>query len=111
MSDNTLTRRQVLGSAGAVIAGSSFAQAQQGPTAAPGTAKPAAPAKPRLTIDSGPRMAPVNELVLVSEFEDSARLTLPGGVFSTISGTDHRAFDRITVRPRMIGPTLDMEWI
>ncbi len=109
MSDNTLTRRQVLGSAGAVIAGSSLAKAQQGAKPAPSSAKPAAPAKPTLTIDSGARVAPVDEIVLVSEFEDSARLRLAGGVFSTIAGTDRRAFDRITVRPRMIIPTLDMD--
>ncbi len=109
MSDNRATRRQLLGSVGAVMAGSSFARAQQGAKPAPSTAKPAAPAKPRLTIDSGPRVAPVNEIVLVSEFEDSARLTLPGTVFSTIAGTDHQGFDRITVRSRMLIPTLDMD--
>jgi 4-hydroxymandelate oxidase len=54
-------------------------------------------------------VAPVDEIVMVPEFEDSARLTLPSGVFSTIAGTDRRAFDRITVRSRMLIPTLDMD--
>ncbi len=109
MSDNVLTRRQLLGSVGAVLAGSSFVQAQQEAKPAPSTAKSAVPAKPKLTIDSGPRVAPVDEIVMVSEFEDCARLTLPSGVFSTIAGTDRRAFDRITVRSRMLIPTVNMD--
>ncbi len=110
MSDNTLTRRQLLGGVGAVIAGSSLAQGQQAAKpAAPGPAKPAAPAKPRLTIDSGPRVTPVSEIVLVQEFEDNARLRLPGSVFSTIAGTDHRGFDRIALRLRMMIATPDMD--
>jgi 4-hydroxymandelate oxidase len=115
MSDNTFTRRHLLGSIGAMVAGASVAQGQQGAKpAAPGTAKPAAagsaaPARPRLTIDSGQRVTPVGEIVMVREFEDSARLKLSGAVFSTISGTDHRASDRVTLRPRMMIPTLDMD--
>ena len=100
----------MLGSVGTVIAGASVVQAQQGAKpAAPAGAKPAAPARPRPTIDSGPRVAPVNDLVLVREFEDSARLKLPRAVFSTIAGTEHEGLDRITLRPRMMIPTTDMD--
>jgi 4-hydroxymandelate oxidase len=112
MSDNTLTRRRLLGSIGAVVTGSSLAQAQRGAKPAPATAKPkpvAAPAKPLATTYSGPRVAPVDELVLVREFEDNARLKLPPDVFSRIEGTEHQGFDRITLRPRMMIPTLDMD--
>ena len=108
MSDNTLTRRQWLSSVGAVAAGASAVQARQGAKpAAPGGAKPAAPARP--TIDSGPRVAPVTDLVLVPEFEDSARQKLPRAVFATIAGTEHEGSDRITLRPRMMIPTTDMD--
>ncbi len=104
MSDNTpLTRRRLLGSVGAVIAGSSLAQGQQ-------AAKPApSPAKPRLTIDSGPRVAPVAEISLVPEFEDSARVSLPGSVFSTIAGTEHQGFDRVATRHQMMIPMPKMD--
>jgi 4-hydroxymandelate oxidase len=103
MSDNTLTRRQLLGGVGAVMTWASVAQGQQAAKSA------AAPAKPRPTIDSGPRVAPVNEHYLVTEFEDSARQRLPRAVFSTVAGTEHQGFDRITLRPRMMIPTLDMD--
>jgi 4-hydroxymandelate oxidase len=110
MSDNILTRRQLLGSAGAVIAGVSAAQGQQGARPAPSTAKPVPPpARPRLTLDSGPRVAPVDEITMVSEFEDSAKLKLPASVLSTIAGTDRRGFDRITVRSRMLVRTVEMD--
>ena len=81
-----------------------MAQAQQ-------AAKPTAPspAKPRLTIDSGPRVTPLNEIVLVQEFEDNARIRLSSSVFSTIAGTDHRGFDRIALRLRMMITTPNMD--
>ncbi len=109
MSDKLLTRRRLLGSVGAVVTGSAFAQGQQGAKRALSAEKPVTAEKPKATIDSGPRVAPVDEVALVREFEDSARLTLPGAVFSTTSGTDRRAFDRITARQRMIIPTIDMD--
>jgi 4-hydroxymandelate oxidase len=110
MSHNILDRRQLLGGVGAVIAGAADAQAAQGARpAAPGTAKPAVPPRPGLTIDSGSRIPPIDELTLVQEFLDPARQKLSPAVFSAVSGTDHRASDRITLRPRMMIPTLDMD--
>jgi 4-hydroxymandelate oxidase len=102
MSDKILDRRQLLGGVGAVLAGAAYAQAPQG-------AKPAAPARPRLTINSGPRVPPIDELYLVQEFLEPARQKVPAAVFAEVSGTDHRASDRITLRPRMMIPTVDMD--
>ena len=104
MSDNKLTRRQLAGSVSSIIAPSSLAHGQQGAGPASSTAKMPVP-----IIDSGPRLAPADEVVLVREFEDGAKLKLPGRVFSTIAGTDHRAFDLITLRHRMMISTMDMD--
>lgn len=103
MSKHLLTRRQALGGMAALIAGHSLARGRPGPDAGAGAAGPDP------GIESSPRLAPRTELVLVREFEDSARFVLPGPVFSTIAGGDHRAFARITVRPRVMIPTLDMD--
>ena len=43
------------------------------------------------------------------EFEDVAKLVLDPGVYSTIAGGDRAAFDRITFRPRLLVPTLDLD--
>jgi 4-hydroxymandelate oxidase len=91
---------------GAVCAGVPFAQVQG--ASVPG-ATAAAPAKPALTIDSGPRVAPLDEIVLVREFEESARLTLEDAAFSTIAETDRMGLDRITLRPRVMSPTANMD--
>lgn len=101
MKSLELTRRQLLGGVGAAIAGYPLVQAQ--PSA------PAAPAARALTIDSGPRVTPLDEIVLVREFEESAQLTLPEAAFSTIAGTDHAGLDRLTLRPRVMSPTMDMD--
>jgi 4-hydroxymandelate oxidase len=61
-------------------------------------------AKPPLT-----QRPPRDELVNALEFEDVARLVLPAAVFATIAGSDRAAFDRITFRPRMLVPTLDLD--
>jgi len=111
MSEKLFSRRRILAGGGALLAPSAFARAQGTRAAAPRTqAAPAAgSSRARPTIDSGPRVAPVGEIVLVREFEDSARLTLSPAVFSTVAGTDHQGFDRITLRPRMLVPTMDLD--
>jgi 4-hydroxymandelate oxidase len=43
------------------------------------------------------------------EFEEVARLKLSSAVYSTIAGGDRTAFERITFRPRMMVPTLEMD--
>jgi 4-hydroxymandelate oxidase len=97
-----LTRRQALGGVGAIVAGSvaGSARAQSPATPAP-TARPAAPAAVRL--------APRAELVNVLEFEEQAKVKLAPAAYSQIAGGDRAAFDRITLRPRMMMPVLDMD--
>jgi 4-hydroxymandelate oxidase len=55
------------------------------------------------------RLPPRDELVTAFEFEDAARLALPSDIFSTIAGSERSAFDRITFRPRMCIPVLDLD--
>jgi 4-hydroxymandelate oxidase len=58
-----------------------------------------------------PRRKPprIEEIVNVLEFEDVARQTLPAEVFSAVAGSDRTVLDRITLRPRMLIPTLDLD--
>jgi len=55
------------------------------------------------------RLPPLGELVNALEFEEPAKLTLPPAAFAAIAGGDRAAFDRITFRPRMMVPTLDLD--
>jgi 4-hydroxymandelate oxidase len=55
------------------------------------------------------RLPPLGELVNALEFEEPAKLTLPPSVFAAIAGGDRAAFERITFRPRMMVPTLDLD--
>ena len=55
------------------------------------------------------RPAPVEELVNAFEFEEAAKLILPAGTFSTIAGSERATIDRMTFRPRMNVPTLDLD--
>jgi 4-hydroxymandelate oxidase len=64
-----------------------------------------------------PRLTPRTELVNILEYEEQARLALPPSVASLIADrldaagerVDRQAFDRITLRPRMLVPTLDLD--
>lgn len=70
-----------------------------------------------LTELARPRLAPRAELVNALEYEEQARLALPSPVVSLIADrrdpsgerADRQAFDRITLRPRMLVPTLDLD--
>jgi isopentenyl diphosphate isomerase/L-lactate dehydrogenase-like FMN-dependent dehydrogenase len=58
------------------------------------------------------RLAPRDQLVNTLEYEEQARLALPVAIASSIvTGADEGrpAFDRITLRPRMLVPTLDLD--
>ena len=55
------------------------------------------------------RPAPVEELVNAFEFEEAAKRALPAPAFATITGSDRAALDRMTFRPRMNVPTLDLD--
>jgi len=55
------------------------------------------------------RIAPRDHLVNVLEYEQQAKLTLSPDVFAPIAGSDRAAFDRITIRPRLVVPTTDLD--
>src|SRR4029079_3757206 len=48
------------------------------------------------------RITPRDELVNVFEVEAAARRKLPGDIYAAIAGSNRRAFDRMTFRPRML---------
>ena len=56
-----------------------------------------------------PRLAPREQLVNVLEYEAQARLVLPAAAADAIAGGDRAEFDRITLRPRMLVPVLDLD--
>ena len=55
------------------------------------------------------KLPPLAELITVPEFEELAKLTLPPAIYETIAGGDRAAFDRMTLRPRMCIPTVDLD--
>jgi 4-hydroxymandelate oxidase len=55
------------------------------------------------------RIAPRDQLVNTLEFEEQAKLTLAPNVFASIAGSDRAAFERITLRPRLVVPTTDLD--
>jgi len=107
MSDKKLNRRQALGSVGAIVAGTvAGAKIASGQT--PAAARP--PAAPAAAADTSKvRLAPRDELVNVLEYEDEAKKKLAPATYALIAGGDRAMFDRITLRPRMLVPTTDMD--
>jgi 4-hydroxymandelate oxidase len=55
------------------------------------------------------RLAPREQLVNVLEYEAQARLTLDADAAVDLADGDRSEFDRITLRPRMLVPTLDLD--
>lgn len=55
------------------------------------------------------RLVPRTDLVSTLEFEEQAKRVLPPDRFTLIAGGERAAFDRITIRPRMCVPVLDMD--
>lgn len=55
------------------------------------------------------RLVPRDQLVNTLEYEEQAKRTLTADVFASIAGGDRAAFDRITLRPRMLSPVLDLD--
>jgi 4-hydroxymandelate oxidase len=58
---------------------------------------------------AGARLAPANELVNTFEFAEMAERQLGSAVFERIAGSDRAAFDRMTLRPRMMVNTLNLD--
>ena len=55
------------------------------------------------------RLAPRDQLVSTLEYEEQAKRMVTAEVFTSIAGGDRAAFDRITLRPRMLSPVLDLD--
>lgn len=85
-----LTRRQALAGYASLLA-APLAHAQENIGEAPG------------------RIPPVQDLVNAGEFESVAERKLDSRSFAEIAGTDRRALDRITLRPRMMVDTTKMD--
>ena len=100
MTDNKLNRRQALESVGAIVAGT---------VAGSALAKGQAPAARPALDPSAPRLAPMDELVNTLEFEEEAKKKLAPATYALIAGGDRAMMDRITLRPRMVVSTLDMD--
>ncbi|MDP9171047.1 MAG: alpha-hydroxy-acid oxidizing protein [Acidobacteriota bacterium] len=64
---------------------------------------------PQLIGEPPGRITPLDELVNTSEFEDVARRRLDSLTFDLIAGADRKAFDRITLRPRMMVNTTKLD--
>jgi 4-hydroxymandelate oxidase len=107
MSDKKLSRRQALESVGAIVAGT-IAGSKLANGQTPSTA-PLPPKPPRAADPAPARVAPRDELVNVPEYEDEAKKKLAPATFALIAGGDRAMFDRITLRPRLLVPTLDMD--
>ena len=95
MAAHDLTRRRILGAAGAMLAGSKIAPATT--AAMPGVQGAPAAAAPRA------------ELVNTLEYEHQAKLKLAPSVYSLIAGGERSGFDRITLRPRMLVDTRGLD--
>jgi 4-hydroxymandelate oxidase len=54
-------------------------------------------------------LAPRADLVNTLEYEEQAKLKLAPAAYSLVAGGDRAAFDRITLRPRMLVETLDLD--
>lgn len=94
-----VSRRGALGSVAGLFAGPGLSEVEGSSLARGQGAKGTLP----------PRRPPREELVNALEFEDVAKLVLPAAAYSTIAGSDRTAFDRITFRPRMLVPTMDLD--
>jgi 4-hydroxymandelate oxidase len=89
MRKRAVTRRQTLGSLGSIVV-DTVAGAQL----------------PR--AEAGVRLAPRDQLVNVLEYEEQAKRVLGDSAYRAIAGSDRLGFDRITLRPRMMVPVLDL---
>ena len=55
------------------------------------------------TVGNRPvKLVPIDELINLFEFEEMAKLKLDDETYSNVAGSDRRAFDRITFRPRRL---------
>jgi 4-hydroxymandelate oxidase len=88
-----LTRREALAGYASLLAAAGVSRAQQ----------------PQLLGEPAGRIAPVAELVNAFEFEAMAQRKLDAAAFSEIAGSDRRAFERMTFRPRLMVNTTGLD--
>ena len=102
MSNQKVSRRRMLGTAVSAAAGA--AAGSKGAMAQ-------APQRDPLPWESQniARVAPRDELVNLLEFEDEAKKKLSPAAFALIAGGDRALFERITLRPRMNVPVIDLD--
>lgn len=86
-----MTRRQAVAGYASLLAGSPLLRGQ------------------KLVGEPPGRIAPVQELVNVFEFESMAQRKLDAHDFAEIAGSDRAAFDRITFQPRLMVDTTKMD--
>ena len=86
MTDLPLSRRELVGKLGSLLGGDKSG---------------GRPARSRPT--------PLDQIVLIRDFEANAKLKLNWGLFSALAAGDRRALDRITMRPRLMIPTFDLD--
>src|SRR6185503_2869920 len=89
MRERQITRRRALQSVGSMVA-----------DAVAGAQAPRA--------EGAVRLSPREQLVNVLEYEDQARRVLGAAAYAAIAGGDRSGFERITLRPRMMVPVLDL---
>jgi 4-hydroxymandelate oxidase len=85
MTSTRFSRRQAITGFASWLAASPLVRGQQGAT------------------------APVDELVNTLEFATVAERQIGGATFQQIAGSDRRPFDRITLRPRMMVNTMNLD--
>ena len=100
MTAHTVTRRGALGAAGAMVAGALGRSAPLLQSTPPPSAMERQDAR-----GAAPRVELVNTL----EYEEQAKRKLAPAVFAQIAGGERASFDRITLRPRLLVPTVDMD--
>jgi 4-hydroxymandelate oxidase len=91
----TWTRRRALQSLGLWMAGSPLLEAQH--------------EVPKLIGEPPGRITPREELVNTLEVDAVAQRVLPATVYAKVAGSDRRAFDRMTFRPRMLVPVRNLD--
>jgi 4-hydroxymandelate oxidase len=91
-----ITRRRALGSVGSIVCSVRLQADRDGALQADQS--------PR----GGVRLAPRDQLVNVLEYEEQAKRVLGAAAYAAIAGGDRSAFERITLRPRLMVPVLDL---
>jgi 4-hydroxymandelate oxidase len=87
-----ISRRQALAGAASLLA-------------APKVSSSQSVGAPQLTGEPPGRIPPLNELVNAGEFEAVAKRKLDSFTFAEIAGSERAAFERITLRPRLMVDT------